>query len=256
MGAKSGKEAAMNAFGNFLYSLRKARGMTQQELADRLDVTNKAVSKWETGEAFPETAQLVPIADIFGVTVDELLRGCRTEKEAPMSEGAPSGGRAEGRGVHTGTYIVLFMLAGAAILFSVVYLLAACLAEEVAHREAVVRASVCLVLMAAAFAGCCIAGALFARRAQRARTEEVRRAFVRLAWMSSAAILLLMLGVCCFVFFSLFATQAYYHASALIAGMAAGGAFVLGGGGLLAAGGCVALSRIKRGNIQREGGNG
>ena len=49
--------------------------MTQQELADRLGVTNKAVSKWETGEAFPETAQLIPIADTFGVTVDELLRG-------------------------------------------------------------------------------------------------------------------------------------------------------------------------------------
>ena len=49
--------------------------MTQQELADKLGVTNKAVSKWETGEAFPETAQLVPLSDIFGVTVDGLLRG-------------------------------------------------------------------------------------------------------------------------------------------------------------------------------------
>ena len=40
-----------------------------------LGVTNKAVSKWETGEAMPETSQLVPIARIFGVTVDELLEG-------------------------------------------------------------------------------------------------------------------------------------------------------------------------------------
>ena len=47
----------MNEFGNYLYSLRKSKGMTQQELADQLGVTNKAVSKWETGEAFPETAQ-------------------------------------------------------------------------------------------------------------------------------------------------------------------------------------------------------
>ena len=67
----------MTAFGNFLYELRKERGLTQQELADRLHITNKAVSKWETGEAFPETAQLVPLATIFGVTVDELLRGER-----------------------------------------------------------------------------------------------------------------------------------------------------------------------------------
>ena len=65
----------MNEFGNYLYSLRKSKGMTQQELADKLGVTNKAVSKWETGEAFPETAQLIPLSDIFGVTVDDLLRG-------------------------------------------------------------------------------------------------------------------------------------------------------------------------------------
>ena len=65
----------MNEFGNLLYSLRKREGMTQQELADRLGVTNKAISKWETGEAFPETGQLVPLSDIFGISVDDLLRG-------------------------------------------------------------------------------------------------------------------------------------------------------------------------------------
>lgn len=65
----------MNRFGNYLYSLRKEKHMTQAELADLLGITNKAVSKWETGEAFPETAQLVPLADIFGVSVDDLLRG-------------------------------------------------------------------------------------------------------------------------------------------------------------------------------------
>ena len=65
----------MNEFGNYLYSLRKSKGMTQQQLADKLGITNKAVSKWETGEAFPETAQLVPLSDTFGVTVDDLLRG-------------------------------------------------------------------------------------------------------------------------------------------------------------------------------------
>ena len=39
----------MTAFGNFLYALRKEKGMTQQELAEKLNITNKAVSKWETG---------------------------------------------------------------------------------------------------------------------------------------------------------------------------------------------------------------
>lgn len=72
----------MNEFGNYLYGLRRGAGMTQQELAEKLGVTNRTISKWETGETFPETAQLIPLANIFHVTVDELLRGTgRTENE-------------------------------------------------------------------------------------------------------------------------------------------------------------------------------
>ncbi len=85
----------MNGFGEFLYRLRKERGMTQAELADRLGVTNKAVSKWETGEAMPETALLVPLAGIFGVTVDELLRGERNVGEARSYEYSASGNRTD-----------------------------------------------------------------------------------------------------------------------------------------------------------------
>lgn len=73
----------MNEFGNYLFMLRKKKGYTQAELADLLGVTNKAVSKWETGEAFPETAQLIPLADIFGVTADDLLRGKSSMREKP-----------------------------------------------------------------------------------------------------------------------------------------------------------------------------
>lgn len=80
----------MTEFGNFLYELRKEKGMTQQELADQLHITNKAVSKWETGEAFPETAQLVPLATIFGVTVDELLRGERDVAECAAEAPYPA----------------------------------------------------------------------------------------------------------------------------------------------------------------------
>lgn len=67
----------MNTFGDFLYSLRKEKNMTQADLAASLGVTNKAVSKWETDEAMPETTLLLPISKIFGVTVDELLNGER-----------------------------------------------------------------------------------------------------------------------------------------------------------------------------------
>lgn len=65
-------------FGEFLCALRKEKGMTQAELAAEIGASDKAVSKWETGEAMPETAKLLPLARIFGVSVDELLAGERT----------------------------------------------------------------------------------------------------------------------------------------------------------------------------------
>ena len=80
----------MNEFGNNLYRLRKLRGWTQQELADQLGVTNRSVSKWETGETLPETGQLIPLADAFGVTMDELLRGPKAPLAAAHSHDAPA----------------------------------------------------------------------------------------------------------------------------------------------------------------------
>lgn len=74
--------------GSFLSALRRAQGLTQQEVADRLAVSNKAVSRWERDEAMPDILLLPAIADLFGVTVDELLRGERM-REAPTRESAP-----------------------------------------------------------------------------------------------------------------------------------------------------------------------
>ena len=89
----------MNEFGNYLYTLRRAAGMTQQELAEKLGVTNRTISKWETGETFPETSQLIPLADLFHVTVDELLRGCgsveRTASDPGLSSELPEEGTAD-----------------------------------------------------------------------------------------------------------------------------------------------------------------
>ena len=61
-------------FGSFVSSLRKEKGWTQKELAQRLFVSDKAVSKWETGASIPDTALLIPLAEQLGVSVTELLR--------------------------------------------------------------------------------------------------------------------------------------------------------------------------------------
>lgn len=61
--------------GNFISTMRKSLPLTQQEIAEKLGVTNKAVSKWETGEGYPEITIIPALAEILGVTVDELLNG-------------------------------------------------------------------------------------------------------------------------------------------------------------------------------------
>ena len=60
-------------FNEKLLSLRKNAGMSQDALAEKLGVTRQAVSKWEQGPAMPETKSIVQIAQVFGVTVDELV---------------------------------------------------------------------------------------------------------------------------------------------------------------------------------------
>ena len=70
------------SMGEVISTLRKEKGMTQKELADRLNITDKAVSKWERDAACPDT-QLIPrLAEIFGVSIEELMNA----KPAPSAE--------------------------------------------------------------------------------------------------------------------------------------------------------------------------
>lgn len=69
--------------GAFLAALRKSRGCTQQEAAELLNVSNKTISKWESGGGFPEIGVLPALAELYGVTVDEILAGRRLQQESP-----------------------------------------------------------------------------------------------------------------------------------------------------------------------------
>ena len=73
-------EIDKQAFGAFVCALRKERGLTQKELAQRLFISDKAVSKWETGVSIPDTALLIPLSQVLKVTVTELLECRRSEK--------------------------------------------------------------------------------------------------------------------------------------------------------------------------------
>ncbi len=68
---------AKASIGQFIAALRKANGMTQQDIADRLNVSNKAVSRWERDECAPDISLIPALAELLGVTCDELLKGER-----------------------------------------------------------------------------------------------------------------------------------------------------------------------------------
>lgn len=65
--------------GKFIAQLRRERGMTQEGLGERLGVTNKTVSRWETGRYMPDVDKLLELAGLLGISVNELLFGERLE---------------------------------------------------------------------------------------------------------------------------------------------------------------------------------
>ena len=69
-----------------LRELRKASGMTQEQLAAEFGVSVQAVSKWETAASYPDIELMPRIADLFGVSLDELLRDVKNEKNIDAGE--------------------------------------------------------------------------------------------------------------------------------------------------------------------------
>jgi transcriptional regulator with XRE-family HTH domain len=73
-------------FGTMIATLRKEKGMTQLDLAEKMGVTDKAVSKWERDLSFPDVNSLPKLAEIFEVSVDELMQVKAEEKEQPQND--------------------------------------------------------------------------------------------------------------------------------------------------------------------------
>ena len=73
-------------FSEKLTALRKQEGLSQEQLADRLGVTRQSVSKWESGAAFPELIKLISLSEIFGVSVDYLVKDYLEEPEQKAEE--------------------------------------------------------------------------------------------------------------------------------------------------------------------------
>ncbi len=67
--------------GRFIKSLRKENSLTQREVAERLNVSEKTVSKWETGNGMPEVSIMLPLCKLFGISINELLSGERLDEK-------------------------------------------------------------------------------------------------------------------------------------------------------------------------------
>lgn len=68
-------------FGEKLYELRKEKKLSQEEVADKLNVTRQTVSKWETNQSTPDFDKVLPLCELFGISADELLSGNRKDNE-------------------------------------------------------------------------------------------------------------------------------------------------------------------------------
>lgn len=67
-------------FGEKLYELRKEKKLSQEEVADKLNVTRQTVSKWETNQSTPDFDKVLPLCELFGISADELLSGNKKEE--------------------------------------------------------------------------------------------------------------------------------------------------------------------------------
>ena len=84
-------------FGNYIFALREQAGLSQTELADKLGVTDKAVSKWENGKSKPTTNTIRKLSAIFGVPVEQLLQMKEEKKDMHITKIVVTGGPCAGK---------------------------------------------------------------------------------------------------------------------------------------------------------------
>ena len=93
---RKGHDVEAKEFGRFIAGMRKEKKMTQAELAEKIHVTDKAVSRWERGLGFPDIQTIEPLAQALGISVLELMR--RTAGEGEGRGGAGNSVYSEGGG--------------------------------------------------------------------------------------------------------------------------------------------------------------
>ena len=106
--------------GENIYRLRTQRNMSQGDFADALEVSRQSVSKWENNSAVPELEKLVKMAELFGITLDELVTGETKDASAPPPpQNIPAPTPQERRGLSTQQIIGIVLLGFGGLCFVV-----------------------------------------------------------------------------------------------------------------------------------------
>lgn len=107
------------SFGQRLIQLRKMKQLSQEEVAERLNVTRQTISKWETDQSSPEFDKILPLCELFDVSTDELLRGTKGKKlsESSIITDAMENKKKRTIGLING--ILLYFLSAAWIMISI-----------------------------------------------------------------------------------------------------------------------------------------
>ena len=72
--------------GEKLYELRKGKNLSQEEVAEKLNVTRQTVSKWETNQSSPDFDKILPICELFEISTEELITGKKTKEKNNENE--------------------------------------------------------------------------------------------------------------------------------------------------------------------------
>lgn len=109
------------AFADNIQYLRKRDKLTQEDLAEKLDVSRQSISKWETGEAFPETEKLLMLCDMFQVNLDILMRGDVTKQGDVSGDGAKKSAKFYDALEHALSFAVMLLAAVIYIIIGFVW---------------------------------------------------------------------------------------------------------------------------------------
>ena len=192
--------------GSFIAALRKANGMTQKDLAEQLNVSDKTVSRWERDDGAPDLSLIPVIAEIFDITCDELLRGERKspqqQETTPENTPTPKGEKQRQRllAVSLSKYKTRSMIA---ICLALVGLLAAMAFNFGFNRAYLGFLAGCVFYLAAAAGQAIFVNGAFLSVDEEEDTGDFKRQVILLAegvWVLTAVLLFVCLPLVLFVY--------------------------------------------------------